>query len=98
MRHGMTAEGFFLQTVPSLAADGLRKMGFDDSEIALIDVNPLHMLLCERGGFSPLSRNCEREEGTLLFPSILFGEIHSVLFSHRNVWYNDRSNSCKKRL
>lgn len=64
-RHGVTTENFFWQTVPSLAAEGLRQLAFDDTDIALVEARPLCILICERGGCYPLQRDIEQDPGRL---------------------------------
>lgn len=51
---------FFWQTIPSLAADGLRKLAFDDSDIALVQACPKCVLIFEKGGSYPLQHDLEQ--------------------------------------
>lgn len=66
-RQGITAENFFRQTVYSLSADGLRLLGFNDKEVSLVEPKLEHVLVCERGGTSPLHVTCNREPGNYFF-------------------------------
>ena len=50
IRRGETAENFLWKTVPSLVEEGLIQMGFDESDISLIEARPHTIFLCERGG------------------------------------------------